>query len=296
VGIPRLELNTISSHTAAMKDLSTWISETGQAVNEALAQYLPPPDTRPAVLHKAMHYSVFAGGKRLRPLLCIAAAEAVCAPAPQAVQPACAIEILHTYSLIHDDLPAMDDDDLRRGKPACHKAFGEANAILAGDALLTLAFEWLSNCAPTPPGTPAQLVAELARAAGHTGMIAGQVEDIAAEGQDPDAETVTYIHATKTGALIRAALRIGGLSAGSSPEQLKALTIYGEKAGQAFQLIDDLLNVESNSATMGKPVGNDEARGKMTFVRLHGIDFTRQQAQRLTRLAELAEYMLRRIC
>jgi len=213
-----------------------------------------------------MRYSVMAGGKRLRPVLCLAACEAVGAAADAALLPGLAIEILHTYTLIHDDLPCMDDDDLRRGKPTCHVKFGEATALLAGDALLTLAFEWLAEVAPAAPSSAAQLALELARAAGSQGVIGGQVEDLAAEGQPVDAARLDYIHRHKTAALIRAAVRMGGLCGGATPAQLDALTRYGEASGLAFQIADDILNATS-------------------YVAVHGLERSRARAGVLVREA-----------
>ncbi len=257
-------------------------------VDAALAHHLPPDNQPPEVLHKSMRYSVLAGGKRLRPLLCLAACEACGAPAETALLPALAIEILHTYTLIHDDLPCMDDDDLRRGRPTNHKVFGEANALLAGDALLTLAFEWLADSQPRAPRTAADLVRTLAEAAGHRGVIAGQVDDLAAEGAAPSAARVESIHRLKTAALLRAAVLLGGLSAGADDGRLAALARYGEAAGLAFQIADDLLNETSTPEQIGKAAGSDRERSKMTYVRVFGLEAAQQRAETLTAEACMA--------
>ena len=247
-----------------MFDLKIYMEERRCLVEAALDRFLPRADERPAKLHEAMRYSLMGGGKRLRPILCLASAEAVGGKPDVAMVPAVALECLHTYTLIHDDLPAMDDDDLRRGRPTLHKAFDEGLAILAGDALQTLAFELLARAAVPAPYEPGRLVLELAQAAGSRGVIGGQVEDIAAEGQSPDAGQLEFIHAHKTGQLIRAACRMGAIAAGARPEQLAALTTYAEKVGLAFQIADDVLNVTSTPEQLGKAVGSDAARKKMT--------------------------------
>jgi len=264
-----------------MFNLNSYLEGHIARINQALDQRLPPETERPVILHQAMRYSVFAGGKRLRPVLCLAAAEAVGGLQDNALLPALALEILHTYTLIHDDLPCMDDDDLRRGRPTSHKVFGEANALLAGDALLTLAFEWLGQAEPPPPYRPAQLVSELAIAAGSRGVVGGQVEDLAAEGGDVDADRVDYIHRHKTGALLRASVRMGAMAAGATRPQLESLTRYGESIGLAFQIADDILNETSTAEQLGKAVGSDRERGKMTYVAVHGMDKAQADACRL---------------
>ena len=264
-----------------MFELPQYLSEKQRVIERVLDSHLPPESERPSILHKAMRYSVFAGGKRLRPLLCLAAAEAVGGSADAALLPAAAIEILHTYTLIHDDLPAMDNDDLRRGKPTCHIAFGEANAILAGDALLTMAFQWMAECRAPKPYLPNQLSLELAEAAGSRGVIAGQAEDLAAEGKDPSSELVDYIHLHKTAALIRASVRIGAIAVGAKEQELNALTIYGCDIGLAFQISDDILNATSSAEVLGKASGSDAARKKMTYVSVHGIEGAEQKAKDL---------------
>ena len=228
-----------------------------------------------------MRYSVLAGGKRLRPILCLAAAEAVGGKEKLAIIPALATEVLHTYTLIHDDLPCMDDDDLRRGKPTSHVVFGEANAILAGDALLTLAFEWMARAVPPKPYASNQLILELACAAGNRGVIAGQIEDLASEGKKTNAATVHYIHMHKTAVLLRAAVRIGGICGGAGKGELSALGNYGENAGLAFQITDDILNETSSREKMGKAAGSDRKRGKMTYVAVHGLEKAKKMARQL---------------
>ena len=264
-----------------MFDLKQYLAEKTTLVNKALARALPAANTRPAVLHRAMRYSVMAGGKRLRPILCLAAAEAVGGQAQKALRPALALELLHTYTLIHDDLPCMDDDVLRRGEPTCHVAFGEANALLAGDALLTLAFEWLAGTIPPAPYAPNRLILELARAAGSQGVVGGQVEDLFSEGKKPSRAAVNYIHLHKTADLIGAAVLIGGICGGASRSELKALAQYGEKAGLAFQITDDILNETSSCQKLGKAAGSDRARGKMTYPAVYGLDTSRKMARRL---------------
>lgn len=264
-----------------MFNLKRYLAEKTALVNKALALALPAAETRPALLHRAMRYSVLAGGKRLRPILCLAAAEAVGGQAKKALWPAMALELLHTYTLIHDDLPCMDDDVLRRGKPTCHVAFGEANALLAGDALLTLAFEWLAKKIPPAPYASNRLILELARAAGSRGVVGGQVEDLSSEGKKPNRATVNYIHLHKTASLIRASVLIGGICGGATNRELKSLAQYGAKAGLAFQITDDILNETSSRRKLGKAAGSDRARGKMTYVSVYGLENSRQMARLL---------------
>jgi len=269
-------------------DLPAYLAALRPDFEAALAAHLPPATEWPARLHAAMRYSVEGGGKRLRPVLCLASAEAVGGPRRAAMLPALALEYLHTYTLIHDDLPAMDNDDLRRGRPATHKAFGEANAILAGDALLTLAFELLARAPAPAPYPPGQLALELATAAGSRGVVGGQCEDLAAEGDAPDPERLAAIHAHKTGRLIRAACRMGGIAGGAVAAQLAALTVYGEQLGLAFQITDDVLNVTSSPAELGKAVGSDAARRKQTYVALYGLEASRVHARALAAEARAA--------
>lgn len=271
-----------------MFNLNAYLDERRLWVDRYVDQHLPPASARPTVLHEALRYSLFGEAKRIRPILCMAAAEAVGGTAEIALRPGAAIELLHTYTLIHDDLPAMDDDALRRGRPTCHIQFGEANAILAGDALLTMAFEWLADCSAPPPHPPGALTRELARAAGSQGVIAGQVEDLAAEGGAPDAALVDYIHLHKTADLLRAAVRIGAIAAGGTSEDVEALGVYGEKIGIAFQIADDLLNATSHRDALGKNVGTDAARGKLTYVAVHGVEESRRRATALIAAARSA--------
>ncbi|MBN1270054.1 MAG: polyprenyl synthetase family protein [Kiritimatiellae bacterium] len=259
-----------------MLDVARYMEEKRVRVDAALDRYLPAETERPAVLHKAMRYSIFCGGKRIRPILCLAAAETLGAPNDAAMLPAVALECLHTYTLIHDDLPSMDNDDLRRGKPTSHKVFGEANAILAGDSLLTLAFELLAQ-----GPQPGRLALELAQAAGSRGVAGGQFEDLASEGKEPDAAQVEFIHICKTGKLIQAACRMGAIAAGAGDQQLDALSRYGERVGLAFQIADDILNATSTPEALGKAAGSDAARGKMTYVSLYGVDRARAEAKKL---------------
>ena len=269
---------------AARDESATWLerelARRRSMVESALEHWLPADDEPPARLHAAMRYAVLGGGKRLRPILVLAAAEA-CGGNPEAALPAAAaVEFVHCYSLVHDDLPSMDDDDLRRGRPTCHRAYGEALAILAGDALLTLAFDLLAGQAPDK-SLGAVLVGELAQAAGHRGMVAGQVTDILSEGSEPSAELIDYIHRHKTAALFRAAARLGGLAAAAKPTCLQALTTYGERLGLAFQMADDILDVTSSPAELGKATRKDLGRGKLTYPGLVGLARARQAAERL---------------
>ena len=263
--------------------LSAWLAATRDWFDAALDALVPPAATRPAPLHAAMRHSLFAGGKRLRPLLAIAAAEAAGADKTAALLPAAAIECLHTYTLIHDDLPCMDDDDLRRGRPTCHKAYGEATALLAGDALQALAFA----LAARTPVNPVPVVQELAYAAGSTAVVGGQIEDMLSEtGAVPhDLDTLSFIQQHKTGDLIRAATRMGALSANANEETLTALTAYALAIGEAFQIADDILDATSTPEQMGKTTGIDAARGKLTAVTLLGLDAARSRLSSLTSLA-----------
>lgn len=271
-----------------MFDVPTYLNEQKLLVDAELDLRLPSAQTRPAVLHDAMRYSVLAGGKRVRPILCLAACEAVGGEREAAMPAALALEILHTYTLVHDDLPAMDDDDLRRGLPTTHKKYGEAHAILVGDALLTLAFEWTAETHASPGYAPGAVSKELAVAAGSQGVIAGQVEDLGAEGQAHAADLVDYIHRKKTGALLIAAVRMGAIIGGANDEQLARLTTYGEATGLAFQIADDLLNVTSTAAVLGKATGSDAERNKMTYVAVHGVDKAQADATRLKEEARQA--------
>jgi geranylgeranyl diphosphate synthase, type II len=260
--------------------LSEYIADRQSLVERALDRLVPPEASEPEVIHKAMRYSLFAGGKRIRPILCMAAAEAV-SDAPVGIEnAACALEMIHTYSLIHDDLPALDNDDLRRGRPTCHKVFGEAMAILAGDALLTRAFETLAALEGVDDTRKARLVLELATSSGDLGgMIAGQVHDLEGEHQHPTAHLLERIHRAKTGALLRASVRMGAIYAGAGGEELTALSRYGEHIGLAFQIVDDLLDIEQTSEQLGKTAGKDAEQHKITFPSVYGNERSHEMAE-----------------
>ena len=262
------------------------------AVEAHLEKLLPPETVRPAIIHQAMRYSVFAGGKRVRPILCMESARIFSNDVRPALYPGCAIEFIHSYSLIHDDLPALDNDDLRRGKPTCHKKFGEATAILAGDALLTLAFEVI-GATPVSAERRVATLTEIATAAGTVnGMVGGQVADLAATGKQADAETLEYIHRSKTAALIRASVTAGALSAGAPDEDVVRLRRFGETIGWAFQVTDDILDVEESSAALGKTAGKDIAQQKTTYPALYGLERSHEIANELASkaIAELQPY------
>ena len=263
-------------------DLGAYLAERRRAVDDALERYLPSSDAPPATIHEAMRYSVFAGGKRLRPILVIAGAEAVGGTMERVLPTACALELIHTYSLIHDDLPAMDDDDYRRGRLTNHKVFGEAIAILAGDALVTLAFGLLAENASL------EVIREVATAAGTFGMIGGQVADIQSEGKSVDAETLEYIHRHKTAALIRCSLWSGAILAGASPAMLRAVGEAGSQLGLAFQIVDDILDVEGSLEDLGKTAGSDQRRKKVTYPEHFGLEPSRLKAKSLIEDAKAA--------
>jgi geranylgeranyl diphosphate synthase type II len=272
-------------------DLETYLAERRRAVDEALERVLPPAIAYPPTIHEAMRYSVFAGGKRLRPILVIAGAEVAGGRMADVMPTACAFELIHTYSLIHDDLPAMDDDDYRRGRLTSHKVFGEAMAILAGDALLTHALGLVaSNFAlgKAPAEVCPRLIAEITDAAGTPGMIGGQVVDVQSEGREVSPETLEYIHSHKTAALIRAALRAGALLGGAGEPVLGALGAYGERLGLVFQIVDDILDVEGSLETLGKTAGSDRRKKKVTYPDFHGLDRSRARAIALTGEAHTA--------
>ena len=263
-------------------DILRYLQEQKALVDEALARYLPGEEHYPPAIFQAMRYSVFAGGKRVRPILAIAAAEALGGTATDVLPLACALECIHTYSLIHDDLPALDDDDYRRGRLTNHKVFGEANAILAGDALLTFAFELMGDARHWPQFVPervVQVMHEVAYAIGTFGMIGGQVVDLQMEGQDIDLPALQYIHAYKTGALIRTSVRSGGILGGGSPAAVEALTHYGTHIGLAFQIMDDILDVRGDEQLMGKALRKDDTRRKATYPRLVGLAESEVRAQ-----------------
>jgi geranylgeranyl diphosphate synthase type II len=273
-------------------DLKTYMAQRRELVDKALEQYIPEESKYPPIIHQAMRYSVFAGGKRLRPILTLAATEAVGGNPESVLFAACAIELIHTYSLIHDDLPSMDNDDFRRNKPTNHKVFGENMAILAGDALLTLAFEVLSqpeNLKTFKAETLLSAIHEISLAAGTLGMIGGQVMDILSEGKrDLDPKTLEYIHTHKTGKLLLASLRVGALLANANAEQLKAITEYGTCIGLCFQIVDDILDVEGTTEETGKDVRSDAAREKATYPALYGLEKSKKLAQELAKKAQQA--------
>lgn len=272
-------------------DLERYLADRRQAVDQALDRVLPPEDAYPPTIHRAMRYSVFAGGKRLRPILVIAAAEAAGGRMEDVLPTACAFELIHTYSLIHDDLPAMDDDDYRRGRPTSHRVFGEAVAILAGDALLTLGLGLVAaNFGPgrVSPEICPRVLQEIADAAGSRGMIGGQVVDIESQGTAVGPEQLEYIHTHKTAALIRAAVRAGALLAGAPEPVLAAMTVWGERLGLAFQIVDDILDVEGTLETLGKRAGSDRRKQKVTYPGVHGLDASRARAAALAREGQAA--------
>lgn len=278
-------------------------------IEAALEKFLPPEHTPPASIHRAMRYSVFAGGKRLRPILCYESSRLFSQSVDAAVSIGCALEFIHTYSLIHDDLPALDNDDLRRGKPTCHKVFGEAIAILAGDALLTLAFQMLAD-SPLEPARRVRVIAEVGAAAGTVrGMVGGQVADLEAEGNPVKVETLEYIHRSKTAALIRGAIVTGAISGGAANEDVERMRRFGDHIGWAFQVVDDILDVEESSAALGKTAGKDQAQKKATYPALYGLEKSRAIAsdlaakalkeldcygERAARLRQLGEFLVAR--
>jgi geranylgeranyl diphosphate synthase type II len=274
------------SKTEPVVNITEYFQQKAERVDQWLDRLLPSESEGPSIIHQAMRYSVFAGGKRLRPILTIAAGEVFGAGERALMPAACALEMIHTYSLIHDDLPAMDNDDLRRGMPTCHVKFGEAMAILAGDALLTQAFLTLADYETQSPETKARVISEVARASATTGaLIGGQVLDIQFEGKPVSGAQLEEIHRAKTGALIRCAVRVGAIIGGASEDELSAITEYGEKAGLAFQVADDLLDEIATSEELGKTAGKDAASQKATYIALYGIDGARQMAHRLCREA-----------
>jgi geranylgeranyl diphosphate synthase type II len=269
-------------------NLKVYLKEKKGLVDAYLDNCVPVEDRRPESLHRSIRYSIQAGGKRVRPILALAAADAVLgrdsSDEPGVMATACSLELIHTYSLIHDDLPAMDDDDLRRGKPTNHKVFGESVAILAGDGLLTYAFDLLTDPRHTSglePSRLIQIIHEIAVASGGLGMVGGQVVDIESEGKEVDFATLEYIHTHKTGALLRASVRVGAMAANASDEQLKALTRYGTDVGLAFQIADDILDIVGDEAEIGKDVGSDIERGKKTYPSFVGLEESRLRAREL---------------
>ena len=290
-------------------NLPAFFEEDRAAVDAALDRLMPGEDAQPPSIHRAMRYSVQAGGKRVRPILCLESARIFTADVTQVLSVACALEFIHTYSLIHDDLPALDNDDLRRGKPTCHRKFGEATAILAGDALLTLAFETIANASIEPARRVAILSHVAASAGTVNGMVGGQVADLEAEGQAIQPADLEYIHRSKTAALIRASVVAGTIGGGADDDDVARLKRFGETIGWAFQVVDDILDVEESSAALGKTAGKDAAQQKATYPSLYGLEKSRQFAKELearamaeiepygpraARLRELAELIVHR--
>jgi geranylgeranyl diphosphate synthase type II len=298
-------MSTMNQHF----DLQEFLATRTEAVNRALDKFLPSEKTRPSTIHKAMRYSLFAGGKRMRPALLLAAAEA-CGGSNAAAMPlACAVECIHTYSLIHDDLPAMDNDDFRRGKPTNHKVFGDGIAVLAGDALLTQAFEIAAQAKGWPRYSHRDLILEIAKASGSLQLVAGQVADLEGEGKKLSVAELRYIHERKTSALLCCSVRLGGMSANCTPAQLAALTDFGYHVGLAFQVIDDILDVTQTSEQLGKTAGKDVTVQKATYPAIVGLEKSRMIAAQLTAkafaaldifkgkavaLEALAEFLLKR--
>ena len=290
-------------------DLKTYLTTRAAEVDAAMDAFLPKAKERPATIHAAMRYSIFAGGKRLRPVLCLAAAEACGGEIPNALAAACAVELMHTYSLVHDDLPAMDDDDLRRGRPTCHKVYGEGMAVLCGDALLTESFAVLARTMPTKRYGTRDYIAELADTGGSRKLIGGQVMDLEGEGQKLTKRDLVRIHEAKTAALLTTSLRLGAMTANATPAKLQALTLFGHALGLAFQVIDDILDVTQSTEMLGKTAGKDQAVEKSTYPAILGLDASRKEAARLTkaamdalkpfgtkavRLEEIASHLLKR--
>ncbi len=290
-------------------DLKSYLAARAAEVDLAMDSFLPKAKERPSTIHTAMRYSVFAGGKRLRPVLCLAAAEACGGETTPALAPACAVELMHTYSLVHDDLPAMDDDDLRRGRPTCHKVYGEGMAVLCGDALLTESFILLAKTPATKRYSVGDYIAELAETGGSRKLIGGQVMDLEGEGKKLTKRDLIQIHVAKTAALLTTSLRLGGMSANATPAKLQALTKFGHNLGLAFQVIDDILDVTQSTEMLGKTAGKDQAVEKSTYPSILGLATSRKEAAKLTkaamgslkplgrkaaRLEQIAAYLLKR--
>jgi geranylgeranyl diphosphate synthase type II len=290
-------------------NLKSYLAARAAEVDQALDAFLPAAKERPLTIHAAMRYSVFSGGKRLRPVLCIAAAEACGGDPSEALAPACAVELMHTYSLVHDDLPAMDNDDLRRGRLTCHKVYGEGMAVLCGDALLTESFTVLAHTVSTQRYNTRDYLVEFARTGGSTKLIGGQVMDLEGEGKKLTRRDLVRIHEAKTAALLTTALRLGAMTANATPAKLKALTDFGHALGLAFQVIDDILDVTQTTEVLGKTAGKDAAVEKATYPAILGLDAARKEAATLTtramsslkplgkkaaRLEEIAAHLLQR--
>ena len=292
-----------------MEDLRAYLKARQKEVDCALDRFLPKAATKPTTIHKAMRYSLFAGGKRLRPILCLAAAEACGGLTKSALPLACALECIHTYSLIHDDLPSMDNDDFRRGRATCHKVYGDGIAILAGDALLTIAFEIAAAAEGWSRYDLREIFREISIAAGSRKLIAGQVADLEGEGKKLNLTQLRYIHENKTAALLTTSVRLGAMSANATPTKLRAISEFGYALGLAFQVIDDILDVTQTSEKLGKSAGKDAAAQKATYPAVLGLEKSRREAGRLTRRAhdalrplgrkadrlhEIANYLLER--
>jgi geranylgeranyl diphosphate synthase type II len=292
-----------------MSDLKTYITERCALIDAALHRFIPSEVTSPATIHKAMRHSMFAGGKRLRPILCLAAAEACGGQIETAMPAACAVECLHTYTLIHDDLPCMDDDDFRRGVPTCHKVYGDGIAVLAGDALQALAFQLLAQVPSNANYNVGHFVSELAITSGSLHLIGGQVMDLEGEGKKLPLADLRYVHESKTAALLTTSIKLGGMCVGASPEQVRALHTFGWDTGLAFQIIDDILDVTQTTEKLGKSAGKDLTSEKSTYPALLGLQASRDEAHRLTNeamqaldvfgdkadaLRQLAEHLLNR--
>ena len=290
-------------------DLKQYLATRAAEVDAALDAFLPKAKEKPATIHDAMRYSLFAGGKRLRPILCLAAAEACGGDVESALPAACAVEVMHTYSLVHDDLPCMDDDDLRRGRPTCHKVYGEGMAVLTGDALLTEAFLIIAQTSPARRYPAATYVAELALAGSSTRLIGGQVLDLEGEGKKLTKGQLVKIHEAKTAALLTSSIRLGAMTANATEKQLEGLSVFGHALGLAFQVIDDILDVTQSTEVLGKTAGKDAAVEKATYPSILGLEKSRKEAAKLTkeamdalapfgkkahRLREIAEYLLKR--
>jgi len=292
-----------------MEDLRAYLKARQKEVDRTLDRFLPKASTKPATIHQAMRYSLFAGGKRLRPILCLAAAEACGGLTKSALLLACALECIHTYSLIHDDLPSMDNDDFRRGRATCHKVYGDGIAILAGDALLTIAFEIAAAAEGWSRYDLREIFREISIAAGSRKLIAGQVADLEGEGKKLNLTQLRYIHENKTAALLTTSVRLGAMSANATPTKLRAISEFGYALGLAFQVIDDILDVTQTSEKLGKSAGKDAAAQKATYPAVLGLEKSRREAGRLTRRAhdalrplgrkadrlhEIANYLLER--
>lgn len=290
-------------------ELKGYLRARQREVDRALGRFLPKATTKPSTIHQAMRYSLFAGGKRLRPILCLATAEACGGLTKSALPLACALECIHTYSLIHDDLPSMDNDDFRRGRATCHKVYGDGIAILAGDALLTIAFEIAAAAEGWPRYDVRQIIREISTAAGSRKLIAGQVADLEGEGKKLNRQQLRYIHENKTAALLTTSVRLGAMSANATSTQLCAISDFGYALGLAFQVIDDILDVTQTSEKLGKSAGKDAAAQKATYPAVLGLENSRREAGRLTRRAhdalrplgkkadrlhEIANYLLER--